>query len=1386
MATPQETLFAIVGKLAGLLVETIEDAAKPIADMEAATPNRTVRRIHKHALVAMAAEQIWNNAGRELLTSSLSDSGLDLDSIGVSEDELFSMFSFGVRIALDEQLEKRVPAVLDPLPWRRAGGSDGATLSLPPAPCGEASNYVLAVDEGTGEVLYVCGDSDDNFGLSWVVSEAGFEARNRIPLTLRGLPAQSFQGFYDPSRKGIACWTLVDGTARGVLLDSSGANPIEHAGTVPEGPLHCGVEFGAAFGFDRRRNVTVCYGREAIHELDQAGVWTRVADIPEPLRPTTCFSGNEAAVFHRGRNQLLVCWAEWDDTKYRMVWWDGSAAVEADDRGLPERAFLRHGGPLCEHEDGIMWLGGAGVSPHVLGSAWAPLADTVTGEPPPKISEARGCRSEKGCVLGPGSYDMDAGERKRLHVFYHYEDGVYRREGERRVGTGTATRPRRLSATKGGLWAVDADWTTRHRPTDAAWQTVSGACTERDPLIALASTGDALWGVARGGAVYVWDGSEWDERASRSIVFGDWEPLVAAEPSGRLVAWGGHDGHSRYRCDDTLVFEQGAWRMVADAGSPGGASPRPRVGHALYWDSFFGAVTAYGDGGIAILEGDRWRSLCADSFASKVHRSERVIVHDAMSGETLGVDLHELRVARIDAAGETVVADVAEAGATVDLRPAEMTERPLSCDWVYDPVEQALSLFVDDELEEEYILDLDAAIVHAKRESARSAEVRAAREEAPTRRSSRRQRREPPDEAPAPHLHHHCDPVTWQRFGPPRPAADIEPPPFRERRDYALCFDSTAERVAFVRPLSSDWGETWRWNGQGWHCAQPQPIDTPSTGQRFRAVDDPTRGGVVCWTTDSEYDADRKAFGILSAGDVVSMVKTRGETPALSQAERDLNQELLFAFDAKRAVTVAVSSRGQWELDATGVWSRVRSWDEGNPLAQKWTEQNMADAGWDVLSGGIILWFPGDDDQLHFVSVGAEGLAEITLDGLPDDIYRPYSTAPIIAALGERGVRLYAGPARGWFTLRDGTWHQTSAIEGAPPAARFCQAAYDAKRKMIMFGPGAYAGSADDSTYEQHVFYEFVDSAWRRHGVLQPTRPRPFHIESLAVQGEQMVGLNRTNELFVWRDDAAWVEAPDAAWFAWTEIVVVGCRDRDGRLAGMTTGGGVYHLVDGKWQARTIDRTAFGADARYEVTGAYDPTTDAWLAYDLDSCDKRSNTLLLVGDTWQILDADAKIQPKPYDDSVGSGEFVVAHDGFWHRFLRVHRESIAALDDGLWRVIPASPKSAGFDDPGLRVVHDATTAETLLIDFEKRQIGRLDYQAITFMTRFELPVDFVDADPNRWGSSFPYTRKSPYDPDKRRLLLFDPNDHFGNYELELGSVFDAAAALGPRAAWPAK
>lgn len=292
-----------------------------------------------------------------------------------------------------------------------------------------------------------------------------------------------------------------------------------------------------------------------------------------------------------------------------------------------------------------------------------------------------------------------------------------RREG----AEAPADRP--VSVELAGTWrghvytASERSWRTYRWDDAASWQAVAHGAPDASRLVAVLShREDALLAVTEAGAVHELTAAGWARRSVSGPLFGSRRgPCVAYDPHrDRIVVWGGELGGSP--SNDTLEMigprAGGTWRRVgsADAPRPAGlASGRARleVRFDLVYDTFLKRFVRFGQGEVAVLDGDTWVPVPMPMLRAVVHAEHRRAVHDADTGETLLVDFAQRRVARFDLGGVRVLAETVwpEGLAAADVS-APVPPFPFSLACPFVPARRWLQTHAREDAWGNYALDL--------------------------------------------------------------------------------------------------------------------------------------------------------------------------------------------------------------------------------------------------------------------------------------------------------------------------------------------------------------------------------------------------------------------------------------------------------------------------------------------------------------------------------------------------------------------------------------------------------------------------------------------------------------------------------------------------------
>lgn len=538
-------------------------------------------------------------------------------------------------------------------------------------------NYALLFDEARECVTYIASTADDDFGVTWQWTTSSWQPTCAEPVALGGAISQSFRAFSDPERDRILSYGLVDdGDGRhrtvGVEVRDGTARRIEQDGEVPVGPLLDSKEFRIVFGYDIERDTVVALGRSSVWERPGDEPWRRVQAVePEQTSEKQWYS-LFGSVYDARSKRVVWYWHDERDLYLRLLGWDGEALSELSLAGLPYAQNGLHAARiravLFMHRDwGMTLLEGKG--PERLLSldsdVWRPIGADFAAPPDLVSAQAVYDSSRDRLVVGPGQYFGPRGIEKHDRVFYEVGSELTR-YGPETVGTGSATRRRLLCSTREGTLELGDDWTTRLRDVDGVSVVATAEPARPTPVALMLGGGGAPCAIARGGELYWWSGDAW-------TTCGNGASLLGSEAASLT-------------------------------------DHRP-LNKALVFDSFLDALLGFTGSEAAVLGPKGWKVVGGRGL-SHTTKPEWVWAHDPTTNETLGVSLRYGRIVRFDVGHCTIVARVEGTPDGIDLLPAD-PQRPLCADWVFNPADRVLTLYVDDALDEHVILDLGPVFDHA-------------------------------------------------------------------------------------------------------------------------------------------------------------------------------------------------------------------------------------------------------------------------------------------------------------------------------------------------------------------------------------------------------------------------------------------------------------------------------------------------------------------------------------------------------------------------------------------------------------------------------------------------------------------------------------------------
>ena len=630
--------------------------------------------------------------------------------------------------------------------------------------------------------------------------------------------------------------------------------------------------------------------------------------------------------------------------------------------------------------------------------------------------------------------------------------------------------------------------------------------------------------------------------------------------------------------------------------------------------------------------------------------------------------------------------------------------------------------------------------------------------------------------------------LTWKHAGPPVPSSIEVPPVSIGNYSYALVYDENRQRMVYVR--AADHGaklEAWTFDGRAWTCD-----DTPTTnhrGHERHSYYDPDRAAIVSWSVDFDHRARRHLpTAVLVDAASIRNLETSGDPPLLDPSADDtLGSSDIgcgITFDPDRRVAVCLARHGVWELDGENVWKRV---GDAPGLPAEWHK----DAGgtYDPVTKRCMFWMQQrGDGYKHRLYAWDGALSEVSLDGLPSLHIGLFD--PIAHFIGHprHGLLLQIGGEHGIWALSGSTWQRLPDAANPPPRTGgrtgccMPHVAIDPHGTLVL-GPGFHdrdRGGAEP----QRVFYVLRDGAWEQQGVVT----KQSLVNTLYGHRHHAVA-NGVWYATAYR--ALHTVCCDAA--GWREVVdektgdKLSNDDRHGGIAGTPDGllavsqHGAVSRLDGD-RYTEVAKGAAAFKERVDFLLAHDGSR--LVAWGGTIKNRKSNdTLWFDGTTWT---ANKKASPAPTykTDAQPYIDFTIVHDTTLGALVRFGYQEAMALVGELWQPItPPSYESLISARKWSHVpAHDPETGETLLVDFEKAHVIRFDLAGCTVVATFSYPQQYIDAaNLERRPVHFWFSEAAVYMPETRTIESQRAEDQWHRFSLDLGPVFAAAKALGPRA-----
>jgi len=629
------------------------------------------------------------------------------------------------------------------LVWNKIGPARPQGAAVPPVSM-SLNGYVLAYDAKAGRTLYLCGTGYDGFGETW-----SFDGTTWTKLggeLLNFGDEGKHQGGYDSARGCVVGWKF--GTdygegddaeerkiPRGALLTANGLEEFKNTGTVEYGNVRASGSENGLLGFDPVRAVWVLLTRVGVWEMGTDNAWVQRASSVEGVPPKWTEEGWGSAYDPVRKAQIFWLFDHTDDV-YRFFAWDGaqlsvlpSEGLDPDELGSSPLALItvhpQHGLVLFMHDKGTFVLG-AGQS------AWVKQAGLPVGPPLMKEGHMIWDPGLAAFIVGPGSHEDAGSDAQRLF----YKIGATTEE----FGVRTEKSPlddASYSNSRHAVWRGHWYATSSHCLETWRWDDATGWSKIVDEEagrgggwgwseVALVVTDAALLAVRGDGAVFAFDGTTWTDREVEAPAsFAKREDYaVAAEPDGSLVLWGGRI--KERRLNDSFVLTGKTWRHVEQMSRVPSDFDNIKkevfVEFSLAWDSKLGALVRFGYDNVAIRMSEIWQPFAPPSYKEVIGPRDRahIPMHDPVSGETLLLDLEDLRVARFDVAGCVEVAKVAEAPLLKKEVEEPVTWKDLHDTCVWDPARLVLLAQDKDDRWGSFELDLAPAFAAAKGLGART------------------------------------------------------------------------------------------------------------------------------------------------------------------------------------------------------------------------------------------------------------------------------------------------------------------------------------------------------------------------------------------------------------------------------------------------------------------------------------------------------------------------------------------------------------------------------------------------------------------------------------------------------------------------------------------
>ncbi|MEM9068984.1 MAG: WGR domain-containing protein [Myxococcota bacterium] len=630
--------------------------------------------------------------------------------------------------------------------------------------------------------------------------------------------------------------------------------------------------------------------------------------------------------------------------------------------------------------------------------------------------------------------------------------------------------------------------------------------------------------------------------------------------------------------------------------------------------------------------------------------------------------------------------------------------------------------------------------------------------------------------------------IEWTRVGPERPERMVLPPVPMRLNGYLLDFDETIGEVVFVTGAGyNGFGELWSWNGARWHQHHEEKLNLDGEGVHHGYYD-PSRKGVVAFRFGHDYETESyrpSAMLITSSG--TSELTMTGELPLGPDGFNDVRGA--FGYDRARDLGVCFTSRGVWELDRNGAWSKACDLT-ADDVSQEWKE--ACGTVWDPVRKKMVLWVYESDEYTHeFYEWDGSRLSRLPTTGLPmeEEGLRAFHIG-----LFNPSANLSGHPIHG-LVLLDGahfwrfdgsTWSPLPQANATPPRMQQGRLAYDSTRDRLVLGPGYHEGDGGGRDMQQ-TFYELHEGSLSVLG----TKMEDCPVEDLYGQhlyftcgGHSYVVTIRGLQTYGWVNDE------------WSEIVSEEVGDelvgdsRVGNVLGMgdyalaiLQNGNVCRFDGTKWERTKESISDF--KERDDFTIARRGDGEGLVVWGGEVKNRKSNDSFFrfASGEWR---KHKKASPRPKDFGHKHGpyvDFVSLYDSSLNTAVRLGWDECFTLEGEVWKAWEPTgyKKLAGSRASEHLPVHDPETGETLLINLTHSRILRFDLKTCVEVARLALPHgDFAVDDDHERATISKLSGDLWYEPETRRLRALFKEDKWAQYAWDLSPAFEAAAKLGTR------